>query len=100
MIKCSYKLSVKVVNESNIQSKTPSVVTPFLDNIFINLCVPAFMHLVMCSGKQSGWVNNTSVYSSIIYSLLQSANYLFACFAFVFTNIPTSIQLSIVYFVI
>jgi hypothetical protein len=33
-IKCNYELCGKVVNKSNIQSKTPSIVTHICDNIF------------------------------------------------------------------
>jgi hypothetical protein len=33
IIKCDYELSVKVVNKSNSQSKTPSRVTDTRDNI-------------------------------------------------------------------
>jgi hypothetical protein len=33
IIKCNYKLCVKVVNKSNIQSKTPSRVTHTCDNL-------------------------------------------------------------------
>jgi hypothetical protein len=33
IIRCNYVFCVKVVNKSNIQTNTPSIVTPIRDNV-------------------------------------------------------------------
>jgi hypothetical protein len=46
IIICNYELCVKVVNKSNIQSKTPSRVTPSCDNIMLCWSVIFFMWIM------------------------------------------------------